>query len=152
MAREESQQNAITTRDQTQRWHSGLSRGSAKTNACLLHVVASQWTRVAINPSQAVQRPTWIPRCFTLPFNIPFARNLHNLEPLALTLEIHKEIRSKGGTSNTHKTRKSEQQHAHKSQQELATQLKEFTTPQELYMLSQWNECARSMSWCLGML
>jgi hypothetical protein len=41
-----------------------LSRGSAKTNACLLHVVVSQWTRVAINPSQAVQRPTWIPRCF----------------------------------------------------------------------------------------
>jgi hypothetical protein len=25
-----------------------------------------------------------------LPFNIPFARNLHNLEPLALTLEITK--------------------------------------------------------------
>jgi hypothetical protein len=29
-----------------------------KPNACLLHVVASQRTRVAINPSQAVQRPT----------------------------------------------------------------------------------------------
>jgi hypothetical protein len=40
------------------------------------------------------------------------------------------------GMSNAHKTRKSEQQHAHKSQQELATQHKEFTTPQELYMLS----------------
>jgi hypothetical protein len=34
--------------------HSGLSRGSAKSNTCL----ASQWTRVALNPSQAVQRPT----------------------------------------------------------------------------------------------
>jgi hypothetical protein len=32
VAREESQQNTITTRDQSQRWHSGLSRGSAKTN------------------------------------------------------------------------------------------------------------------------
>jgi hypothetical protein len=31
------------------------------------------------------------------------------LEPLALTLEIHKEIRSKVGISNTHKTQKSEQ-------------------------------------------
>ena len=41
---------------------------------------------------------------FCLLFLIPFARNLHNLEPLALTLEIHKEIRSKGGTSNAHKT------------------------------------------------
>jgi hypothetical protein len=38
-------------------------------------------------------------------FLIPFARNLHNLEPLALTLEVHKEARSKGGMSNAHKTR-----------------------------------------------
>jgi hypothetical protein len=36
---------------------------------------------------------------------IPFARNLHNLEPLALTIDVHKEARSKGGMSNTHKTR-----------------------------------------------
>ena len=53
------------------------------------------------------------------------------------TFDVHKESRSKGGMSNAHKTQKSEQQHAHKSQQELATQHKEFTTPQELYMLSQ---------------
>jgi hypothetical protein len=74
---------------------------------------------------------------FCLLFSIPFARNLHNLEPLALTLEIHKEARSKGGISNAHKTQESKCQHAHKSQQELATQLNEFTTPLELYMLSQ---------------
>jgi hypothetical protein len=42
---------------------------------------------------------------FCLLFSIPFARNLHNLEPLALTLEIHKEAQSKGGISNTLKTR-----------------------------------------------
>jgi hypothetical protein len=35
---------------------------------------------------------------------IPFARNLHNLEPLALTIDVHKEARSKEGMSNTHKT------------------------------------------------
>jgi hypothetical protein len=35
--------------------HSGLSRGSAKYKTCLLHVVASQWTRVALNPSQVIQ-------------------------------------------------------------------------------------------------
>ena len=46
--------------------------------------------------------------------------------------DVHKEARSKGGMSNAHKTHKSEQQHAHKSQQELATQLNEFTTQQEL--------------------
>jgi hypothetical protein len=40
---------------------------------------------------------------FCLLFLIPFARNLHNLEPLALTLEVHKEARSKGGISNSHK-------------------------------------------------
>jgi hypothetical protein len=41
--------------------------------------------------------------CFV--YYIPFARNLHNLEPLALTLDVHKEARSKGGVSNAHKTR-----------------------------------------------
>jgi hypothetical protein len=30
--------------------HDDLSRGSAKYNTCLLHVVASQWTRVALKP------------------------------------------------------------------------------------------------------
>jgi hypothetical protein len=41
---------------------------------------------------------------FCLLYYIPFARNLHNLEPLALTLEVHKEAQSKGGMSNAHKT------------------------------------------------
>jgi hypothetical protein len=41
---------------------------------------------------------------FCLLYYIPFARNLHNLEPLALTLEVHKEALSKGGMSNAHKT------------------------------------------------
>jgi hypothetical protein len=41
---------------------------------------------------------------FCLLYYIPFARNLHNLEPLALTLEVHKEARSKGGMSNAQKT------------------------------------------------
>ena len=69
---------------------------------------------------------------------MPLVRNLHKLESLALTLKIHKETRSKGGNEqHTQDFKRSEQQHAHKQQQELATQLKEFTTPQELYMLSQ---------------
>ena len=37
-------------------------------------------------------------------YYIPLARNLHNLEPLALTLDVHKEARSKEGMSNAHKT------------------------------------------------
>jgi hypothetical protein len=30
-------------------------------------------------------------------YYIPLVRNLHNLEPLALTLDVHKEARSKEG-------------------------------------------------------
>jgi hypothetical protein len=69
---------------------------------------------------------------FCLLYYIPFARNLHTLEPLALTLEVHKEAWSKRGMSNTLKTQRSQQHYAHKSQQELATQLNEFTTQLEL--------------------
>jgi hypothetical protein len=36
--------------------HDGLSCGSAKYNTCLIHVVASQWTRVALNPFQVIQK------------------------------------------------------------------------------------------------
>jgi hypothetical protein len=32
-----------------------LSRGSASTTLAYLHVVASQWTRVALNPFQVIQ-------------------------------------------------------------------------------------------------
>ena len=49
--------------------HKDLSHGSAKYNTCLVHVVASQWTRVALNSFQVIQWSTWIPRCssfFTL--------------------------------------------------------------------------------------
>jgi hypothetical protein len=35
--------------------HSDLSRGSAKYNTCLLHVLASHWTRVALNLFQVIQ-------------------------------------------------------------------------------------------------
>jgi hypothetical protein len=49
-----------------------------------------------------------------------------------LHFDCHKEARSKGGMSNAHKTQKSEQQHAHKLQQELTTQPDEFTTQKEL--------------------
>ena len=152
MARAKILHNTITTRSSTHRRNSDLSRGSAKYKTCLLHVVASQRTRVALNSSQVIQWSTWIPRCFSFFWSFPVCEESPQLGVSRPYNWVHKEIRSKVGMSNAHKTRKSEQQHAHKSQQELATQHKEFTTPQELYMLSQWNECARSMSWCLGML
>jgi hypothetical protein len=49
--------------------------------------------RVALNPFQVIQRSTWIPQCFSFFHYIPFARNLHNLEPLGLTKDDHKEAR-----------------------------------------------------------
>src|SRR5688572_32888609 len=52
--------------------------------------------------------------CFS--FLIPFARNLHNLEPLALTKDVHRESRSKGGISNSHTTQRSQRIRTHKTQ------------------------------------
>ena len=45
-------------------------------------------------------------------FLIPFARNLHNLEPLALTLEIHKEHGAREGLA-THTRHKDHSKYAH---------------------------------------
>jgi hypothetical protein len=41
---------------------------------------------------------------FSFKVFFPFARNLHNLESLALTIEITKKAQSKVGESNTRKT------------------------------------------------
>jgi hypothetical protein len=64
---------------------------------------------------------------------------------------ITKKHRVRGNKQHT-QDKKSQQHHAHKSQQELTTQLNEFSTQQELYLLSQRIKGAESMSWCLGML
>jgi hypothetical protein len=66
------------------------------TTLAYFHVVASQRTRVAINPSQAV---------FAFLFYIPFATNLHNLESLALTkmFTTKHEVREGLATHTRHK-------------------------------------------------
>ncbi len=51
---------------------------------------------------------------FAFLFYIPFARNLHNLEPLALTLKVHKETQSKGGLA-THTRHKNQSVNTHTS-------------------------------------
>jgi hypothetical protein len=105
VAREKFLQNTITTKRSTQRWHSGLSRGSAKSNTCLLHVVASQRTRVALNPFQAVQRPTLIPWCFAFTLLYPACEESpHFGASRPYNLIITKKHRSKDGMSNAHKT------------------------------------------------
>jgi hypothetical protein len=59
--------------------HGDLSHGSTQYNIYLLHVVASHWMRVALNPFQVIQWSTWIPLCFPFFYYLPFARILHNL-------------------------------------------------------------------------
>src|SRR5688572_28462971 len=139
----------ITTENQAQRRHSGLSRGSAKykylpTPRCGVPTDESCTQLLSSDPMINLNTTVFF-------FPLIFSRlrgisTTWGLSPLQLSSQ---RIRSKVGMSNALKTRKSEQQHAHKSQQELATQHKEFTTPQELYMLSQRNECVILMSWCL---
>jgi hypothetical protein len=83
--------NISITEKQSQKTRE-LSRGSAKYNTCLLHVVASQWTRVALNPFKWSKDPLEYHGVSFFHY-IPFARNLHNFEPLALTNDDHKEAR-----------------------------------------------------------
>ena len=90
---------------QSQRRHRDLSRGSAKYNTCLVHVVASQWTRVALNSFQEIQWSTWIPRCFSFLWSFPVCEESPQLGVSHPYNWVHKEIRSKVGISNAHKTR-----------------------------------------------
>jgi hypothetical protein len=89
---------------------------------------------------------------FSFLYSLPFARNLHNLEPLTLTIDDHKEARKQGWEEQHTQDSKHEYNHAHNPQLELTTQLKEFSTQMELKSLSQRIEFARMESWCLGMI
>jgi hypothetical protein len=59
-----------------------------------------------------------------------FARNLHNLESLALTIEITKKAQSKDGESNTHKT-----------------QIRSTTTHTSLDLSSKHNTRSSQLKW-----
>jgi hypothetical protein len=72
-------------------------------------VVASQWTRVALNPFQVIRWSTWIPRFF---LSLSFSRlwgisTTWSLSPLQWRSQ--KMYGSKGGESNTHKTQNTAQ-------------------------------------------
>ena len=76
--------------------------------------------------------------CFS--FLIAFARNLHNLESLALTLEVHKEARSKGEKQHTQihsKMRTHGQESSSKDYLKVLTRM-------ELESLRNTNECAET--------
>jgi hypothetical protein len=119
-----------------------------------LHVVASHWTRVALNPFQVIQWSTWIPQLF---FAYIFSRlrgisASWSLSPLQQRSQCkHK---SKVG-SNAHK---STAQHTH-TQAKTWAQMKhrEFTARTELKSLTQSIKCVDTecgdlelLSECLG--
>jgi hypothetical protein len=58
----------------------------------------------------------------------PFARNLHNLESLALTIDITKKAQSKVGKSNTSKTQVRNTTTHIREKVSTQTQHEEFTT------------------------
>jgi hypothetical protein len=104
------------------------------------HVVASQWTRVALNPFQVIQWSTWIPRSFSLEFfsHLRGISTSWSLSPLQCwSQEKHK---SKGGKA-THARLNSQQTHAHKPRREHKTWCREFTTQTVLKSLTQWTDC-----------
>jgi hypothetical protein len=147
VSKESSCEPQLTQWEQAQE-HRDLSRGSAKYNTCLVHVGASQWTRVALNSFQVIQWSTWIPQCSFFLYSFPFVRNLHNLEPLALTMKWSQRSTYVRVGRATHTSLKARA----KTRTQVTTWAlrshTEFSTQEELKLLSQRIKCAREMSWC----
>jgi hypothetical protein len=81
----------------------------------------------------------------------PFARNLHNLESLALTIEITKKAQSKVGESNTYKTQiRSTTTHT-SEKVSTQTQHEEFTTRIVLKSQERLSDCVKAESRSLRM-
>jgi hypothetical protein len=82
--------------------HNGLSRGSAKYNTCLpprCGVPMDEGYTQPLSSDPMINLNTTV---FFLIVFFPFVRNLHKLDPLALTRLISKKARSKVGKSNAH--------------------------------------------------
>jgi hypothetical protein len=114
------------------------------------HVMASQWTRVALNPFHVIQWSTWIPRSFSLEF---FSRlrgisTSWSLSPLQYwSQEKHK---SKGGKA-THARLNTQQTHTHTHNPRLGHKntVHEFSTRKVLRSLTQRFKCVAAESRCL---
>jgi hypothetical protein len=68
--------------------HEDLCRGSAKYNTCLFHVVASPMDESYTQLLSSDPMINLITTVFFFLYSFPFARNLLNLESLALTIRI----------------------------------------------------------------
>jgi hypothetical protein len=103
------------------------------------HVVASQWTRVVLNPFQVIQWSTWIPRfsslyLFSCLWGISTSWSLSPLQSWS-----QQEHKSKGGKETrariTAITRTQVKTWAHK------TRRSEFTTQEVLKSQTRWSDC-----------
>ena len=90
-------------RERQHKRHSGLSRGSAKYNTCLPPRCGVPMDEGCTQPLSSDPMIDFNTTVFSLRVFFSVARNLHNLESLALSIEITKKAQSKVGESNTHK-------------------------------------------------
>jgi hypothetical protein len=115
------------------------------------HVVASQWTRVALNPFQVIQWSTWIPRHF---FLISFSRlrGISTSWSLLPLQDDHKE-RTRVRLGRATDTRLKNAAHQRTQVKNWAQMThRDFSTRTELKSLTQQSECAGAESGCLRML
>ena len=108
--------NTMTTKRSTQRWHSGLCRGSAKSTLAYSTLWRPNGRGLQSTPFKRSKDSFEYHDVLPSLYHIPLARNLHNLEPLALTLLMFtKNHGVRKGMSNTHKTSKDQSNSTHTS-------------------------------------
>jgi hypothetical protein len=115
------------------------------------HVVVSQWTRVALNPFQAIQWSTWIPRSFPLEYSsrLRGISTIWSLSPFQLRSQRRHE--SKVGESNTRKTQVCNTTTHTREKVSTQTQHEEFTTRIVLKSQERWSDCMKAESRSLRM-
>jgi hypothetical protein len=97
-------------------------------NTCLLPCCGVPMDKGCTQPLSSDPMINLNTMVFSFRVCFPFARNLHNLESLTLTIEITKKAHIKVGESNTHKTQ-IRSTTTHKSENvSTQTQSEEFTT------------------------
>jgi hypothetical protein len=97
--------NTKTTKRSTQRWHSGLSRGSAKSTLAYSTLWRPNGRGLQSTPLKRSKDPLeyhGVLFCFSIS-RLRGISTTWSLSPLHF--DVHKEARSKGGMSNAHKTR-----------------------------------------------
>jgi hypothetical protein len=124
----ERSQNTITTRNQSQRWHDGYPVVRPRPTLVYSTLWRPNGRGLQSTPLKRSKDPLEY-HGVLLTFYQSRLRGISTTWSLSpLQLKFTKKHRARGNEQRTQDFKRSEQQHAHKSQQELATQLNEFTT------------------------